>query len=130
MVELLDWAAERGGLWAVVAVVLAAALFYLYRARERDLRIISRERKREQRRNLQLISELAMSVREQTGRDSMQSRPYEAHFDEPSVEDDSFVEWDEPTTVTWRKQNSASDDIKKMVQEYVQNTRGLDKDNR
>jgi len=130
MVELLDWAAERGGLWAVVAVVLAAALFYLYRARERDLRIISRERKREQRRNLQLISELAMSVREQTGRESMQSRPYEAHFDEPSVEDDSFVEWDEPTTVTWRKQNSASDDIKKMVQEYVQNTRGLDKDNR
>ena len=126
MIRLFDWALDNGGLWALIAVVLGLVVVYLYRSRERDLKFLHREGRREQRRNLKLMTELALSVREQTGRPSITSRPYDAEPAEPSVEDEHFVDWDEPTVVTRRKQQSASTNIKQMVHDYMQSTRKRD----
>lgn len=117
MVELLNWAFEKGGILGVVALGLAVAVVYLYRKRERD----AREHRREQRRNLKFLLQLFSELRNGNHRAELPSRPYTPAADEPHPESEEFLEWSEPTVVTQRKRDTAEAQIRHLVSEYLKN---------
>jgi hypothetical protein len=126
MIELLNWAFEKGGVWAVVAVALAAVVVYMHRSQRRD----ARERKREQRQQLKFLIRMAQKLRNGNGqqiRADLPSRPYDPG-DEPSVDSEEWDQWDEPTLITQRKQDTAREEIERLVTDYLNNGHGPDSD--
>jgi hypothetical protein len=120
MVELLDWAFEKGGAWGVLCLLLTVVVVCLYRGRERD----AREHKREQRKNLRFLLQLMSKLREQQNyRDDLPSRPYQPEEDEPEPEDEQFEHWEEPTTVTRKKQDTTKEHIERLVSDYLNSSR-------
>ena len=122
MVELLNWVFERGGWMGVVVLALGAAVVHLHRKRERD----AREHRREQRRNLKFLLRIVSELRNGNRRGELPSSPNIASANEPDPESEEFLEWDEPTTVTRQKQDTAQEHIRKLVAEYLENGRAPD----
>jgi len=122
MVELLDWTFKQGGAVGVVILVLVAAVVYLHRRRERD----ARAWRREQRKNLRFLLKLVSMLRNTAQRTEFPSHPYERSEGEPDPEEEGFEDWEEPTVVTQRKQETTRERIQQYVDEYL-NGNGKDR---